>query len=110
MTKVLLSLAAIVFMSNCASKSTCADISEEPVSTCRAKNACGGVGTSLAIIFGGMGAGMSGQQNQAANNYNACIDNNLSAQRANAGVRSNNYKCETVKISDTESKTSCHEI
>jgi hypothetical protein len=105
--KILVS-ALILIQCGCASKQPCPDVSEEPVSECRAKQACIGNKWThgIALILGGMGAGANGT-NQAQKTTDDCIDRNLSAQRSNAGIQSAEVKCVSERISNTEIVTKC---
>lgn len=105
-------LIMIIMTVGCASNRNCPD---EAVSICRAKQECGNGGISaFAMVLGGIGSGLSGQRNQANDQYNRCIDNSLRAQRNNTGTvgpaNTADVKCETERISDTEVITKCHAI
>lgn len=95
----------------CASKtlSDCPAEIIEPVSTCRAEVQCGKgkFMTYFAIMLSGAGAGSSGR-NQAMDNYNQCIENNLDAQRSNAGIQSTTLNCTSTDLGGGMSKTVCH--
>lgn len=102
----------ILFLSlcACASSKKCPDAVNEPVSVCRAETARGRgtISRAISLVFGGMGSGMSGQRNHAQDNYEACIERNISSQRANAGLPDNTLRCETTKISDDTFRTKCN--
>lgn len=90
----------------------CRSIEDEPVSRCRAEKACGKgrVGPSIGLVLGGMGAGMARgfHRNHAQDNYDACVDRDLSAQKASAGIEDSSLRCKTIQVAEDEFKTECH--
>lgn len=87
------------FLGGCAStKRPCPSVEEESVSLCRANRACmpSGFLGNLGLILGGGSV------------VDACVDRNLSAQRLNAGIKSNSATCYSEKIGDRV-KTVCRE-
>lgn len=81
--RAILFLTGVMFLNGCASAKKCPDVSEEAVSICRAQIAC--KPSAASAFFGGFSAGFNHTSNQSENNYNACLDRNLVAQKANAG-------------------------
>lgn len=92
--KTLISMTLVlVSLTGCAAK--CKDVAEEKVSVCRAQAACRSPMSPIATVLGGM----SGGQNPAVRNFNTCVDQNLSAQKASIGIADNTQRCETVVTS-----------
>lgn len=58
-------------------KKYCPSISEEPISICRAKQACAHGGTKLGIFLTGVGGG------DGVTPYNRCVERDLIVQEAN---------------------------
>lgn len=103
MKTILVSL--VVFLSSCASKEVCPDINQEPVSYCRAKQACTKNKTLafIGVFLGGIGGG----RNDAANTIESCVDRNISAQKANTGIVSNDYRCISKDVGNGKIETQC---
>ena len=74
----------LILSFGCASNQRCPNELSEPVSVCRAEAKCGGMGTGVGMILGGVGSGISGQRNIASDDYNKCIDRDLEAQKYNS--------------------------
>lgn len=94
----------------CASGSKCPTETEQAVSTCRAETACGKgtFGHVFGSILSGMGSGLSHQPNAARNNYDSCIDRNIAAQKANAGLPDTTVRCKTRKVASDQTETVCN--
>lgn len=86
MEKIILCLSVFIFL-GCASKTICKTEMEEPISTCRANAECKpGFFGYLGIFIGAAGSGLTHQPNAAMEDHNRCIQNNLEAQKINAGI------------------------
>lgn len=100
---------AILFLSGCATTQTeCPSVEEVPVSTCRADKECGGDNKflrGLSVFLGGLGR--DGGPNNAKSSVEQCFDNNMAAQRSNAGISSTQYKCQTVEVYQGKYETKC---
>lgn len=59
------------------------------------------IAASLGLIFGGIGAGMTGQPNAAANYIEKAIANDIDAQKADTSNRMNLYKIGLERYRDT---------
>lgn len=94
---------SLLFLSSCATLKTCPSESEESVSICRAEKACKSGMKTFGVFLGGLGGGT----NYAAQSIESCMDNNIAAQKANAGIQSNNYKCKTVETYKGVYETKC---
>ena len=110
MKKIILTLALAILSVSCASVPKCPSVLDQPVSSCRAEVDCGSgsFSTGLGMMISGMGAGMNGQRNLAVDNYNSCVERNLSAQKANSGAPDTTGHCVSRKISNDEIQTECH--
>lgn len=95
-----------LFLVSCSS-TKCPD---EAVSTCRAQRECGSHSpfTYIGMVLSGMGSGINHQRNQASDQYNSCVSNNLSAQRANAGIKDNTTNCVSRVVANDQIETECH--
>lgn len=104
----LLSFSVSAFL-GCASAPICPTEAEERVSTCRAEAACGKgkASTAIGMMLGGFNANKNAR-NGAVDQYNSCISRNLSAQKANAGIRDNSMRCESRQLADDSFQTQCH--
>ena len=95
-----LSIVLVLFMATaCASKPNCADALFEPVSVCRAEVACG---------KGTWSYNVSALNPDVRRQHEACIDRQLSAQKASMGVKTREVSCTSYKDGD-ETKTDCRE-
>lgn len=103
-------LALFLILSSCATMSDCPTAEQERVSNCRAEITCGkgSVRLGLAAFFGGMGSGMNHTRDSSMDNYHNCVDREMSAQMANAGIQDNSVKCVSEKVSDDRVETRCH--
>jgi hypothetical protein len=89
--KILFAVVMVYFCIGCTTTKKCSDISDEPVSPCRAQQACG-QGTArmyFAFILGGIGSGLTGQPNAVVDNYNKCVDSDLNNQKLNQTISTN---------------------
>ncbi len=80
------------------------------MSYCRAEAACNGGNPflrALAAGLSGMGSGHT-KRDPYQENHAACIENNLSAQRANAGIQDTTVRCVSSSYGDNQVKTVCH--
>ena len=108
---------AVFGLLGCASKTIdeeCASTLEEPVSLCRANYVCRGGGSTfkkivsaVAIGLGAGGASMTNSRNTAALQVDRCIQNDLSVQKANAGIPSTSLNCTTVEVDKGVFNTTC---
>lgn len=109
---VLLILLHLEILAGCATLRSCPDVEDEPVSVCRAEVACGRGKPTLALgmILSGMGGGLSRtNRNSASENYDRCVENELSAQRANAGTTSNVFYCDQRDLGGGRTEIKCRE-
>lgn len=60
----------------------------------------------LAMVLGGAGTAYGGK-NQASDNYNSCVENQLDAMRSNAGIPNNTIRCISRQIASDEIQTVC---
>lgn len=80
----------------------CPTAEAEPVSVCRARAAChvGSAGSVFGAMLSGAGAG-GGGRNMAVRRQNDCIDQDLEAQRYDAGFEQPiKIKCESTTYND----------
>lgn len=103
-------LAFCFLVLGCSHAQECPDVTEQLVSVCRAEASCGkgSAGNIFGAFLGGMGAGLSHSRNQAADNYNDCVDRNLASQKANAGIPDHRVNCKTIQVSSDEYTTTCN--
>jgi hypothetical protein len=85
----------------------CKSVSEEPISQCRAEHACGKNSAAFRIGAALSAFGQNGS-NRAVENLNDCIFNNLSAQRAAAGVPDKSVICDSRVTGQNTVRTRCH--
>lgn len=93
----------MLLLSSCATTTQCLDVDQEPVSICRAEKACKSGWKTFGVFLGGLGGGA----NHASNSIESCMDNNIAAQKANAGIVSNNYRCISKDVGNGKVETQC---
>lgn len=97
-----------IILSSGFSALACPTVEEEAVSVCRAKASCRSTGAVLGAFFGGFGASANHGRNAGLDQFNLCVDNSLSAQRANAHIPETTETCTITQISEDTFKKVCH--